>query len=170
MARPRRPADTRPALLSVVALMFLLLPMLLLTSGASKLAGIDLRLLAGTGELPPPPPGPVESLEIAILPDRGEGHPLRIRAGLRRADLGAGTGDVRVREERLPPAGGAADLAGLQSYLRGLKALDPSRRRALIAPADGVPTAAVVRLMDAVRADREGPLYPELLLSTEAAP
>ena len=170
MARPRRPADTRPALLSVVALMFLLLPMLLLTSGASKLAGLDLRLLTGAGELPPPPPGPVEDLEIAILPDGGAGHPLRIRASLRRVDLGAGAGDVRVREERLPPADGAADLAGLQRYLRGLKALDPGRERALLAPADGVPTEAVVRVMDAVRADRQGPLYPELLLSTEVRP
>lgn len=150
--------------------MFLLLPLLLLTSSASKLVGVDLGLLADAGELPPPPPGPVESLEIVIQPDEGAGHPLMVRAGLRRADLGAGLGEIRLQEETLPPAGGDADLAGLQARLRTWKALDPDRSRAALTPADAVDTASVVRVMDAIRADRHGPLYPEVVLSTEPTP
>ncbi len=146
--------------------MLMLLPMLLLTTSASKLVGLDLGLLEATGALPPPPPGPVESLTVAVSGDRT----LTLTAGLRTADLGAGAGDVRLLEQSWPPVDGAMDLAALQSRLRELKALDGTRERLLLTPDDAVPARAVVLVMDAVRSDRQGPLYPEVVLAAEPAP
>jgi len=141
--------------------MFLLLPMLLLTTSANKLVGLDLGLLGDAGALPPPPPGPVESLMIEVREDA-----LVLRAGLRRTDLGAGLGDVTVQEEILE----GMDLVGLQGKLRAIKALDPSRERVSISPADGVDTQAVVRVMDAARGDAQGALFGQVVLSTLETP
>jgi len=154
--------------LSVVALMFLLLPLLLLTTSPQKLVGLDLGLLGDAGALPPPPPGPVESLEVGV-----DGKTLSIRAGLRRTDVTSSMGDISLREDTLPPGGSASDaldLAGLQARLRELKARDPKRQRVTVSPGEGVPLRDVVLVMDAARADARGDLFPEVVLATEAAP
>ena len=56
------------------------------------------------------------------------------------------------------------DLEGLQQALLRLQALDPQRERALVVPADDVPTTRVVALVDAVRARGGEPLFPEVVL------
>lgn len=154
---PRRaaePHDPRPALLSVVALMFLLLPLLLLTTSVARLVGLDLAI-AGESDLPPSPAGQVESLELLASPKQ-----LSLRAGVRRTDVVTSAGDVEQREVVLEPD----DLAGLQEALRQFKGLDPERERALLRPTDDLPTRSVVHLMDAMRGDAQGPLYPQVAL------
>lgn len=155
---PSAGSDPRPALLSVIALMFLLLPCLLLTTSASRLVGLDL-LLAGVGELPPDPSGVLESVQVELR--TGE---LVVRAQVRRSDVTSGAGEVQLRERRLPAGAEGPDLAGLQAELRALKQLDPQRRRAELLPEDGVPAQVLVLVMDAARQDGAGALFPEVAL------
>ena len=42
--------------------------------------------------------------------------------------------------------------------------LDPGHERILVVPSDEVPTQTVVTVMDAVRADETGPLFPQVAL------
>lgn len=134
--------------------MFLLLPMLLLTTSVQKLAGIALHL-PGLSELPPELPGTVENLEVHL------GEAWRIQASVRRSDVVTSAGDVEVREVEVD------DLAGLQTELRAFKRLDPDRERVLLIPGDAVPAARVVATMDALRADGEGVLFPQVALGGE---
>ncbi len=140
--------------------MFLLLPFLLLTTSANKLVGLELTLPAEGGAIPPPARGVLEDLTVQIA-----GSDLKIQAALRRMDVRSQLGETERREIVLPTASGAMDLAGLQSALRDLKGLDPDRERVMVAPADGVPARRVVLVMDAVRADTRGALFPEVVLS-----
>ncbi len=141
-------------LLSVVALMFLLLPMLLLTTSVSKLVGLDLALAQGAGELPPPPPGAVEAVTVVV-----DEH-LEVTASVRRTDVVTSAGDVEVRSWELA----RGDARGLQGVLRDLKELDPLARRVVLAPDDAVSAAELVRLMDVVRSDSHGALFDEVVL------
>ncbi len=160
--RPRRPRvvpDLRPGLYSVVALLFLLLPFLLLTTSIQKLTGLDLGLAGSAGELAPMPPGPIEAIEIQL--DNGE---LTLRSARRTRDVTASQGDVTWNEQHLPPRNGEMDLDGLQQALLRLHALDPDRERVLVVPTDDVPTTRVVALVDAVRSHGGELLFPEVVL------
>ena len=151
--------DVRPALLSVVALMFLLLPFLLLTTSVQKLVGLDLHVPPASSEIPPDPAGTVEDLRVQVT-----GKKLVVSAKVRKTDVGASEGDVHERLVELPPVDDGLDLAGLQDALRSFKRLDPERAKVLLEPDDAVPGKDVVFLMDAVRADGTGELFPEVAL------
>jgi len=157
--RPRSAPDLRPGLLSVVGLLFMLLPFLLLTTSIQKLTGIDLALAGSTGELAPLPPGTVEAVEVHL-----QGHALRLRSALRTRDVTASQGDVTWSETALPPVQGAMDLTGLQDALLRVQALDPEHHRVLVVPDDDTPTSRVVALVDAVGSHRGLPLFPEVVL------
>ncbi len=144
-------------MLSVVALMVLLLPMALMTTSAEKLTGLSLGVPGPTEELPPEPPGPVESLRVVRV-DGG----YAVSALVRRTDVGASSGDVELKEFVEP------DLAAMQVRLRSFKQMDPDRERVTLAPAADTPTEEVVAWMDAVRAGPEGVLYPRVILETAA--
>jgi len=131
--------------------MFLLLPMLLLTTSVQKLVGINLHL-PGTSELPPELPGTVEELTVQL------GEAWTVQANVRRTDVVTSAGDVEQRSVEV------LDLAALQVELRGLKALDPDRERILLVPSDDVPSDRVIATMDALRSDAEGPLFPQIAL------
>jgi len=153
----RPPPDARPALLAVASLMLVIVPMILLTSSGQKLTGIGLALAGPEEELPPLPPGPVESLRVEVEP---QGY--RVRAGVRRSDVRAQIGEVEQQELLAP------DLPALQAHLGRLKALDPARRRVQLAPHAETDAAALVALVDALRQGPDGPLFPEVVL--EPAP
>jgi len=131
--------------------MFLLLPLLLLTTSAQKLVGIELHL-PGPGELPPELPGTVEGLEVVL------GDSIVVRARVRRSDVVTSSGEVENREVRVQ------DLASLQATLRSFKDLDPEQRRILLVPEDAVNGARVIAAMDALRSDSEGELFPQVAL------
>jgi len=156
---PAEPPDTRPAILSVVSLMVILLPMLLMTTDARKLAGLPLAVSAPGDQLPPIPPGPIESLQVTVH-DGG----FLVRASVRSTDVLAGSGDVEVRELAAP------DLDGLQAVLRTLKGLDGKRSRITLVPGTQTKAAEVVRWMDAVKLDPKGPLFPEVVLQSPQTP
>lgn len=151
----REAPDMRPALLSVVALMLLLVPMVLLTSTGQKATGLALGLPGPDDDLPPTPPGPVEQLRV----ERVEAG-FRVQAAVRRTDVLASSGDVERQELE------ASDLAALQVHLRRLKRLDPDRERVTLAPGPDTPAGDVVAWMDAVRADAQGPLYPQVVIES----
>ncbi len=145
--------------------MFLLLPFLLLTTSVQKLVGLDLRI-PSSGDLPPELPGAVEDLTV-----RATGKELTVQASVRKSDVGANIGETEARVVEVAADGEALDLAGLQAALRTFKRLDPERTRLLLVPADEVPGRDVVLLMDAVRADGQGELFPEVALGgIEASP
>lgn len=154
-AAPPATADVRPALMSVVSLMILLLPVLLLATSAQKLTGLALSVPGPTEQLPPEPPGPIETLRVQRASD---GY--TILAEVRRTDIGSGAGDTEQKQLS------ASDLRALQAQLRTLKGLDPDRDRIHLVPAADTPTEEVVRWMDAVRADAQGPLFPRVVLET----
>lgn len=147
------PGPSRAARLSVLSLMLLLLPLLALTTSPEKQVALGLGLAdAATGG----PAGPVEDLRIRL-----EGDHLTLTARVLRVDVRARDEDADLRTWDLPPTGEGPDLAGLQAALRSLARLDPSLRATLV-PADGTPTRSVVALLDAARADAEGPLVAEV--------
>ena len=152
---PAQPPDTRPAILSVVSLMVILLPMLLMTTNARKLAGLPLAVSAPGDQLPPIPPGPIETLDVTL-----EQSGFLVRATVRSTDVLAGSGDVETRELA------AADLAALQDVLRTLKGLDRKRQRITLVPGTESRAAEVVRWIDAVKQDRHGPLFAEVVLQS----
>lgn len=144
--------------------MFLLMPFLLLTTSVQKLVGLDLHVPPAAATLPPDPAGIVEDLVVDVL-----GEDLRVSASVRRTDVGADAGDVQQRVVELPGTEDGLDLAGLQLALRQLKSVDPDRDAVLLAPDDGVPGGDVVHLMDALRSDAHGELFPEVALGGQAA-
>ena len=154
---PSAPADVRPALLSVVSLMMLLLPMLLMATSAQKLTGLSLLVPGATDELPPELPGPVERLEVRRVVS---GY--AVTAEVRNTDVGSSAGDTEQKTFIAP------DLSALQSRLRAFKSMDPERDRIRLIPAASTPTEEVVRWMDAVRRGPEGELYPRVVM--ESAP
>jgi hypothetical protein len=149
--------DLRPALLSIVSLMVLLLPLLLMTTSVEKRAGLALSVPGPDEALPPEVPGPVESLRVER---QKTGY--RVVASVRNTDVGSSVGDTEFKELM------AADLAALQEALATFKALDPSRERVTLVPAPDTPTEEVVRWMDAVRRGPRGDLYPDVILASAA--
>ncbi len=143
--------------------MLLLLPFLLLTTSPQKLVGLGLKLpaaqanaLAATGE--------VETLRVELHEDR-----LVMRAALRRSDVRASTGEVEQWEQVLPhvpgeESGQIMQLAEMQRHARALKEMAPLRQRVLLVPDDSVATEEVVWVMDALREDASGELFPQVAL------
>lgn len=152
---PSRQTDPRPALLSVISLLLLLLPLLLASSSATGLTSLVLEIPAD-GEGPPAvADGLVEELRVEELP--GEAG-FRLITRVRRTDVRAAQGEAERREEAI------GSVAALQAALRRLKGMDPRRERLVLAPHPGETTEGVLRIMDAVTADAEGPLFGELVL------
>lgn len=151
------PPDTRPAILSVVSLMVILLPMLLMTTSARRLTGLPLAVAAPGDALPPLPPGPVERLVVTM----GEVG-FRVEADVRNTDVRSSAGDVERRELA------ADDLRALQDVLATLKALDPNRKRITLVPGPTTTTQQVVAWMDAVKVGPRGELFPEVVLQSLA--
>jgi len=150
--------DTRPSMLAVIALLFLLLPFLLLTTSIQRLAGLELGL-AKSGELGPTAAGTVESVDVYI-----DGDTLIVRAAVRTTDVTANEGDTRLLETQLEPTADGIDLAGLQTTLRRFKGLDEEQERAVLHPTPDTDTARIVALLDATRSDANGPLFREVVL------
>ena len=155
---PPAEADARPALMSVISLMVLLLPMLVATTSAQRLAGLPLGVPGPADELPPESPGPVEDVTV-----RAEGGGYRLEARVRRADVRASAGEVELRSWAL------ADLPALQAALADLKRRDPARDRITLIPSPTTTTAELVRWMDGVRHGPDGVLYPKVVLQPAGA-
>ncbi|MFT4975127.1 MAG: hypothetical protein ACI8S6_001014, partial [Myxococcota bacterium] len=150
---PPPTADVRPALMSVTSLMMLLLPMLLMATSAQKLTGLALSVPGPTEQLPPELPGVVEQLSVYRV---SSGY--RVEASVRTTDIGSAAGDTEQKSFTEPT------LTALQTRLRTFKVLDPGRDRVRLIPTPDTPTEEVVRWMDAVRIDREGPLFPRVVM------
>jgi len=147
--------DTRPALMSIVALMVLLLPLVLFTTSAEKLTSIPLGVPGPTEELPPEPPGPVEGLRVTR-----DGGQYIVGAEVRNTDVLAGVGDTEHKEVVVP------DLSALQAALSTFKKMDPARQRITLQPSPTMSTEDVVQWMDAVRSGPNGELFPRVILET----
>lgn len=152
-------ADHRPAMMAIISLMVLLLPLLISSSSARKLAALPLGVPGPSDELPPETPGAVEGITV-----RPAGGGFSVEARVRSTDLGAGAGDVEQRRFE------AGSLAELQGVLGRLKRLDPQRERILLVPAATSQADEVVRWMDAVRAGPDGPLFPTVILEQVVGP
>lgn len=151
--------DLRPALLSIVALMVLLLPLLLMTSSLQRRAGLSLGVPGPDEELPPELPGAVEDLRVER---QATGY--LVRAAVRNTDVVSAAGDTEAKELL------ASDLADLQAVLGTFKSMDPARERITLVPAADTPTEEVVRWMDAVRAGPTGTLFPKVILAAGPRP
>ncbi len=137
-----------------MSLLLLLLPLLLVASTPQKRVGLRLQVSGGE-HVDVPGRGAVQRLEVQV-----RGRLLAVEAELRRTDVTASSTDTEIRRVELPPRGEDLDLPGLQATLRDLKALDPERQRLSLLPADDVTGGALVALLDAVRADDSGILFP----------
>lgn len=148
--------DTRPAMLSMAALMMLLLPTLLLCLAPQKLTGLPLSVSGPSEALPPPPPGAVEKLLLQATPDG-----FTIQARVRRTDVLASAGDVETKNWTLTEAD------SLPSILRQIKSLDTTRKRITVIPTLETSTAQLVWWMDLCRKDSQGELFPEVILQSD---
>ena len=143
-------------LFAMAALMLLLLPTLLLVLSPQKSTALALSV-AGPGDIPNLPPGPIESL---LVETHTEGF--TVTANIRTTDVLASQGDVEQQTWQIK------DLSGLQQRLRALKKFDPQRKRIQIQPAAQTLTEDVVLWMDILRKDSEGELFPEIIISRES--
>lgn len=146
-------------MMAIISLMVLLLPLLISSSSARKLAALPLGVPGPSDELPPETPGAVEGITV-----RPVGSGFSVEARVRSTDLGAGAGDVELRRFE------AGSLAELQAVLGRLKRLDPQRERILLVPQGTSQAEEVVRWMDAVRAGPDGPLFPTVILEQVVGP
>ncbi len=144
----------------MISLLLLLLPLLLVTTSAQKRVGLDLKVSSGAG-IQVPSLGAVESLAVHMTPGG-----LEVRAAVRRTDVTASSGETEERRVPLPNTVDGPDLASLQSTLREFKRLDPTRERVALLPTDEVAAGTLVAVLDAVRGDRAGPLFPTPLLGS----
>ena len=158
--RHRKAADPRPALLSIIGLLFLLLPFLLFTTSPQQLAALGIRLPSPGDSAPATHMGAVQDLTVTAT-DTG----VVISASIQRQDVRAAVGDVEQWSRDLAPIEGEIDLSGLQRLLRQIKSQDPARETITVAPSDSISTGALVDLMDAVRGDMEGPLFSKVALA-----
>ena len=99
-----------------------------------------------------------EALRLTALVT-GQGVSLKTAGGsIAEGCKGMGTGLT------VPNVGGRQDLAALTSCARWVKQERPAETQVSIAASPGVPYEDVVAVMDALRADAEGPLFPEVAL------
>jgi hypothetical protein len=150
--------DARPALFAVVSLMLLLLPALLMTTAGDGLTGLGLAVPPGGAAPPLPHAGPLRALSVEVGPGGWA-----LRAEVRSTDAHSLGAPSALREER------GDGLGALQGALRRLKALDPAQTRLSLRPDPDRPAQAVVALIDAVSADLEGELFPEVVLEAQAS-
>ena len=142
-----------PVMFSMASLMMLLLPTLLLALSPEKSTTLPLSL-STPNALPPKQNGPVESLSILASKTSFE-----ITASIRTTDVLASTGDVEQKKWTLNT------LQSLQNTLRQIKKLDPKRNRITIYPAAESLTEDVVHWMDVIRQDKQGTLFPEIIIT-----
>jgi hypothetical protein len=162
--------DLRPGLLSLVCLLFILLPCLLLTTSLQRLTALGVGLASGrssgSGAVVPARPGVIEDLEVRV-----EGQEILVRARLRTLDVRVGEGAGTVNETRVPPGVHGPDLATLQATLVELHRLDPDRRTARLVPGPETTTDTLMAVMDVLRLGPSGRLFDQVELgSAERAP
>jgi hypothetical protein len=169
-ARAEEP-DLRPGLLSLVCLLFILLPCLLLTTSLQRLTSLGVGLAtaragATTGSTVPARPGVLEALEVHV-----EGQEILVRARLRTLDVRTSEGSGTWNESRLPPTERGPDLAGLQAVLVELHRIDPERRSVSLFPAPDTSTDTLLAVMDVLRQGPSGRLFDQVELgSSEGSP
>jgi hypothetical protein len=138
--------------------MMLLLPVLLVTTSPHRLTATSLTLLA-SGGVRPPHRGPVAALEVIAASDA-----VIVQAEVRRADVRARTEETTTQRIEVPSQDAQLDLEGLQRALRRFADLDPSRSEITVRPDDDLPASQWVRVLDAVREDDVGPLFPDVAI------
>lgn len=143
-------------MLAIASLLFLLLPFLLLTTSAQKLVGLHMQVQT-SGQGGAPQIGELENVAVIMTPTS-----LKILARIEQTDVRA----QGFEEQELAVASSASgpDLADLQVRLRSLKSLSPQLNRISLQPKDEVLTQQLVMVMDAIRHDDQGELFPEVVL------
>ncbi len=154
-------ADVRPVFMSIMALMFMLLPCLLLTTSLQKLAAVDIQLEYEGAATPPRDGSTIQELQVHV-----RGANILLRAAIRRTDLGAGPEDITWNETSIPPLETGPDLATLRDHLSAFHHLDPQRQRVTVLPGDDVPTSRVMAVLDAVRGSTRTPLFTQVTLAS----
>jgi len=148
--------DRRPALLSMAALMILLLPTLLLITSTQKTTALPLAVAGNSADIPPAESGLIASLDV-ISTDRG----YLVEAKLRKSDVLATESDVETKKWVVE------NDTELQDTLRQLKNRDNLRTRIRLKPLANAKTQTVIHLLDLLKGDREGELFPETLILGE---
>jgi hypothetical protein len=156
---PHREPDLRPGLLSLVCLLFILLPTLLITTSLQRLTALGVSL-AGTEEGADPSPGSIRDLEVLVGADA-----LLVRAEIRTLDVRAEALSGAWNETRIPHVDTRPDIATLRARLEDLARLDPERKALRIVPHAETPTSTLLLLMDAARLSPHGRLYPDIELA-----
>ena len=149
--QPEEP-DIRPALLSMSALMMILLPTLLLVTTPQKLIGLSLSMAGTTTEIPPSPPGIIETLRLNVTPTS-----FVLQANVRTTDVLASAGDVESKTWTF------GEWKELLIQLETLKKLDPSRNRILLRPHATSTTKQVIHWMDTLQ---RGNLFSEVIVES----
>ena len=146
----------RPALLSMAALMILLLPTLLLITSTQKTTALPLAVAGNVTDIPPASSGLIAGLDV-IANDQG----FRIEAKLRKSDVLATESDVEQKSWDV------SNELELQETLRELKNIDALRTRIRLKPHSNADTQTVIHLLDLLKGDRQGELFPETLIMGE---
>ena len=145
-------------MMSVVALMVLLLPVLLQTTTSQKLTSLSLGVHSSTSELPPSLGGELQKLSV-VRDSTG----YRVQTQTITTDVGASLGDGNTQfSEQL-----YTSLKDLQAGLHEVKERYPQQSRVILIPAPDTEVEELVRWMDAVRGSNQGALYDEVVLATE---
>jgi len=167
-AAPPSDPDLRGGLLAVVCLFFILLPCLMLSTSLYRLTSLPFRLPGASADAsaagPPEQPSPIEALQLRL----GAGG-MVLRAALRTSDVTAMAGQGVWNETPLPDRDGRPDIAALRARLAQIHRLDPAFLKIELLPDDDTPTDHLVLVMDAVREDQDGALFPEITLGSAAA-
>ncbi len=106
-----------------------------------------------------PQTGELEHIAVVMTPTD-----LSIRARLKRTDVRASAEEIEEREIAVPRGESGLNLQGLQERLRSLKALSPLQEKIALQPQDDVLTHQLVVVMDAIRSDNQGDLFPQVVL------
>ena len=157
--RRQHGVDRRPALLSMAALMILLLPTLLLVTSTQKTTALPLSIAGNAKDIPPAISGIISSLDVIATED---GY--RIEAKFKRTDMNASDADVEQK------SWGINKENDLQKKLRELKNIDSLRTRIRLKPKPSADTQTVIHLLDLLKRDGEGELFPETLIFGEELP
>ena len=148
--------DRRPALLSMAALMILLLPTLMMITSTQKTTALPLAVSGNALDVPPISPGLISSLEVTALES---GY--QLKAKIKKSDVLAGSNDVEEKNWIFN------NEQELQDKLRELKDQDALRTRIRLKPHSSSNTQAVVQIIDFLKSDKQGELFPETLLISD---
>ena len=109
--------------------------------------------MAGTTtEIPPAPPGPIESLRLEVLSDG-----FLLEAKVRKTDVLASVGDTEVKTWSVRTWKEAIE------QLESIKKLDPERKRILLHPDPKSTTKEVIHWMDTLQ---RGDLFSEVIIES----